>query len=206
MEDYRFLYLSAWIAFLVFSVGIVTKNWNHFKTDSRKYWPYLTTKWKLVTFAVSGAFISFAGPFTSDPTWDFISGFGMSVLTYLTAPWCVGVIYQFIKRQRALSDVIVAITFWLLSASWFYDGYIWWRDGFYPPTWNSNLLVSSALYFCAGLFWNLESVAKQVGFGFERRDWPTRFQNDCFGFFKIYVLLFIIVVSCILFFSTTWHL
>ena len=111
MEDYRFLYLSVWIAFLVFSAGIVTKNWSHFKSETLKYWPYITTKWKLVTFAISVTFVSFAGPYTYDPTWDFVSGFGMSLLTYLTAPWSVGVIYQFIKKQRSLSDFFVAITF-----------------------------------------------------------------------------------------------
>ncbi len=206
MEEFRFLYLSVWFLFFAISVGIVIKRWNSIKTETPKYWIYLTTPWKIITFFISGTFVSLDGPFTHDPTWDFVSGFGMSLLTFLTAPWSIGVIYQFIKKRHTISDVILAITFWLLSASWFYDGYIWWRDGFYPPTWYSNLIVSSVLYFCAGLFWNLEGSANQAGFGFYRIDWPAKLQNDNFGAVKKYLSLFIIIVACILFFSTTWHL
>jgi hypothetical protein len=35
-------------------------------------------------------------------------------------------------------------------------GYLWMRDGHYPVTWWANLLASSVLYLCAGLFWNLD--------------------------------------------------
>lgn len=117
MDEYRFLYLSVWITFFALSLVIVVKKLNSFKIEALKYWHYLTTLWKIITFTFAGTFISFAGPFTNDPTWDFVSGFGMSLLTYLTAPWAVGVIFQFIKKRHPLNEVIVAVTFWLVSSS-----------------------------------------------------------------------------------------
>ncbi len=45
--------------------------------------------------------------------------------------------------------------------------------GRYPPTWLSNLLVSSVLYVLAGLFWNLECIpGRGVVFAFMEEKWP----------------------------------
>ncbi len=60
----------------------------------------------------------------------------------------------------------------LFTSSWFYDGYIYLRDGIYPATWFSNLLISPALYITAGLFWSLEwEKGKGTSFVFQKEDW-----------------------------------
>ncbi len=205
MEDYRFVYLAIWMICVGFAAWIIIKDFSRFKIEVFKYRYYLTRPWKLVTFAIAGSFVTFAGPYTNDPTWDYVSGSAMSVLTYLTAPWSIGVLFQVLKNQRKISDAVLAIILLLLSASWFYDGYLWLRDGYYPVTWFWNLVVSSTLYFCAGLFWNFEAPNGLVGFGFYRMNWPEKPLSDELKPIIKHLLLFMIIVICILVFSTTWH-
>lgn len=86
------------------------------------------------------------------------------------------------------------------------NGYIWIRDSFYPVTWFWNLVVSSILYFCAGLFWNLETQSRIVGFGFYRAHWPEKSKTNELQPLIKYLFLFMTIVACILIFSTTWRL
>ena len=47
-------------------------------------------------------FVTFAGRYTDDETWDWVTGSGMAILTFLTAPWVVELIYQVLTRRRPL--------------------------------------------------------------------------------------------------------
>jgi hypothetical protein len=67
--------------------------------------------------------------FTNDETWDAVTGAGMAVLTFLTAPWSVGLGYQVVVGRRPARYVIVALALMLFSSSWFYDAYLLLRDG-----------------------------------------------------------------------------
>ena len=99
----------------------------------------------------------------------------MSVLCFSTAPWVVATLFLAVHRQGRWREVYLAICVWLFSASWSYDIYLVWRDGFYPNTWLANLFASSVIYLCAGLFWNLEWQANRgVIFSFMRPDWLLR--------------------------------
>jgi hypothetical protein len=117
--------------------------------------------------------VTFAGRFTDDESWDVVTGSGMSILTFLTAPWSLGLCYQILKGKRSWRYVVVAVALCLFSSSWFYDGYLLWRDGRYTPRWWSNLLLSPIIYASAGLLWNLEAKpAGGVRLSFARSDWP----------------------------------
>jgi hypothetical protein len=135
-------------------------------------------------FVPAFLFVTFAGRFTDDETWDLVTGSGMSILTFLTAPWAIGLIYQVLVGKRPWRYLLVAAALLLFSSSWFYDGYLFWRDGAYTPRWASNLMLSPIIYIAAGFLWNLEAES-HVGyrltfrkpgfrFSFTRPDWPSR--------------------------------
>ncbi len=113
------------------------------------------------------------GPYSGDPTWDFASASFMSVLTYATAPWAVGVMFRALVKKESIHIIYPAVCLWMFSASWSYDLYILIRDDMYPLTWYANLIASSFLYFCGGLFWNLSyKTGRGVHFAFTEDEWP----------------------------------
>jgi hypothetical protein len=138
---------------------------------SRAYLRFLSTPWRLATFAFAGGFFVLAAPLTGDPTWDRVDGALMAGLTFLTAPWAVGALFR-ARSKLPPRQAFAAACAWLLSASWCYDGYLLLRDGRYPSTWWSNLAASSVLYACAGLFWNVtHRDDRGVVFAFMLDDW-----------------------------------
>ena len=168
-------YVAAWLGFCAFAVGIVAQDRARVGPEIRAYWSYLLIPWKLAIFVPAFLFVTFAGRFTDDETWDMVTGGGMSVLAFLTAPWCVGLGFQALTGRRPLRYLVVAVALMLFSSSWFYDGYFLLRDGCYTTRWWSNLLLSPIIYLSAGLLWNLEARGRfRVGFGFTRHDWPGR--------------------------------
>ena len=76
----------------------------------------ISKTWKLITFII--AFISFnlIGPFSGDPTWDLYTSSAMSLLTYLSAPWSVGIFYKFLKKTF-LSIVILGLPLVIVQCS-----------------------------------------------------------------------------------------
>ncbi|NRA31762.1 MAG: hypothetical protein HRU17_00335 [Polyangiaceae bacterium] len=57
---------------------------------------------------------------------------------------------------------------------WTYDGYILLREGSYPTTWSSNLIVSGMITALAGLLWNLDHRGEDpplFQFSFTEDDW-----------------------------------
>ncbi len=138
------------------------------------YRKYLRSPWKLLTFAVAALSMIVMAPYTGDPTWDYVDAAFMSILTFLTAPWAVGTLYLALKRQAKAVHVYIAVCVWMFSVSWAYDVYILLKHGYYPPTWLPNIVLSSILYFAAGLMWNLQRrEGKGVVFGFMEPDWPN---------------------------------
>lgn len=139
-----------------------------------EYRKYLASPWKLLTFAIAALSMIIMAPYTGDVTWDYIDAAFMSVLTFLTAPWAVGTLYIAIKGRAKALHVYIAICVWMFSVSWAYDVYILLKHGYYPPTWLPNIVLSSILYFAAGLMWNLQRrPGRGVVFGFMEPDWPN---------------------------------
>ena len=199
MDAFFIVYLSLWISLCGFAVLLAVLNRNHLTLISKYYWHFLTVRWKWVTFAISTSGMTVIAPYTGDPTWDYFDAIFMSVLTYFTAPWVAGIIYQGLQGKQSLKLLYIAACCWLFSASWSYDLYILVRDGEYPHTWWSNMMLSSVLYICAGLMWNLEYwPGTGVKFAFMREDWPKRMPADRFMKIFLFALPFMIIVAVLI--------
>jgi hypothetical protein len=166
-------YIAAWAAASLLALAFYLRNRPAFAFSHRGYWLYLGVRWKVATFVIATAGITLIAPYTGDPTWDYVDALLMAVLTFVTAPWVVGVIYLALRRRAPLKQAYVAACAWLFSASWCYDIYLVWRDGIYPETWLANMGASSTLYVAAGLLWNLEwRAGRGIVFGFMLDGWP----------------------------------
>jgi hypothetical protein len=181
-------YITIWASFCILAAIIVIRDRSSLLPEWRNYLRFLTVPWKLWLFIPALVFVTFAGHFTNDETWDAVTGSGMAVLTFVTAPWAVGVLYQVFVRRRPLRYVAVALALMLFSSSWFYDGYLLFRDGGYTRRWLGNLTLSPFIYVAAGLMWNLEAKSStnfrdDPGFrlSFVREDWPSRPVDTRFG-------------------------
>jgi hypothetical protein len=180
-------YMAAWISFCVAAAILLVSNRKRLFPELRRYLGFLLVSWKVCFFAIAFAFVTFAGRYTNDESWDRVTGSGMSILTFLTAPWSVGIIYQVLIGRRPLRDLIIAIALLLFSSSWFYDTYLLIRDGAYTRRWAGNLTLSPIIYLVAGILWNLEAQADHdfrdregVRLSFMRMDWPSRPINTAF--------------------------
>lgn len=174
-------YVAGWLGFCALAVVLACFRRQSLGEETPRYLGLLSVRWKLLTFLPALLFVTFAGRLTNDPTWDVICGGGMAMLTFATAPWAVGVCFNVLRGRRVWADGFVAVALWLFASSWFYDGYLFLRDGRYTDYWLGNLLISPFIYLAAGLLWNLE--AKQAGgvrFGFLRPDWPTAPEDQRF--------------------------
>jgi hypothetical protein len=178
-----------------------------------EYLSFLSVPWKLCLFAPAFLFVTFAGRYTNDESWDVMTGSGMALLTFLTAPWAIGLIYQVLTGRRPWRYLIVALALLLFSSSWFYDAYLLWRDGVYTPRWWENLILSPVIYVAAGLLWNLEAkesgdFGEQPGFrlSFVREDWPKRPADTRFGPIIFVSIPFIVIAAFVLVAFVGWNL
>lgn len=170
MSPFLVRYVVGWITFSVVALIVGAQS---VRVHWREALAFVTVPWKVALFVPAIAFVTFAGSFTNDETWDVVSGGGMSVLTVATAWWSVGTAVKIFRRKRPLRDAIVVIGVTLFASSWFYDGYLLLRDGAYTPRWLGNLMLSPTIYLCAGLVANLEvDTAGKLAFAFAREDWP----------------------------------
>lgn len=86
-QDPRLIWYGAgWISFCLLAIGILVHDRHRVLGELVRYWNYLTMRWKVCSFALAFVFVTFAGRFTDDETWDVITGGGMSLLTFLSAP------------------------------------------------------------------------------------------------------------------------
>jgi hypothetical protein len=174
MPDLIRLYMAIWLTITATALVVAIRRPRSLSIFNRAYWTFLLAPWKAAMFAFAFAGIVIMAPLTKDPTWDYWDASIMATLTYATAPWSIATLYRRLARlESGYRASFVAIVLWLFSAAWSYDGYLFLRDGKYPVTWAWNLVVSSSLYFLAGLFWNLDWTERRgVHFAFQRRTWP----------------------------------
>lgn len=160
---------------------------------------FLWVPWKLATFSIAAIGLIIIAPYTGDPTGDHSDAAFMSVLTFLTAPWAVGVLVKTLRRQLPVHQALVAACVWFFSASWSYDGYLLIRDGAYPVTWLVNLLASSVLYVSGGLFWSLDWRSDRgVLFAFVEADWPQAPSGPVFNRILWLASTFMVLVALML--------
>jgi len=173
VSSYR-IYVACWAALCVTAGAIIVHDRQALRPAWSAYLRFLLVPWKLAVFVPAILFVTFAGRFTDDETWDMVTGAGMSILTYLTAAWAVGMFVQAIQGRRAPRYLFVSLVCCLFSSSWFYDGYLLWRDGAYSQRWLGNLILSPIIYVAAGLLANLEArPSGGVTLSFLRADWPA---------------------------------
>jgi hypothetical protein len=205
-------YMAMWALFCFVALLILVSERKRLVPEWREYWRFLTVPWKLWLFVPAFLFVTFAGRYTNDETWDVVTGSGMAVLTFLTAPWAVGLSYQVFAGRRPWRYLFVALALLLFSSSWFYDGYLLWRDGAYTPRWLANLMLSPFIYVAAGMLWNLE--AKESGdfrdsggfrFSFIRADWPKRLVDTRFGPLVLVSIPFIVIAAFVLVAFVGWR-
>jgi hypothetical protein len=176
------VYLVAWSLATGIALAVAYAQRRRLSLFSGAYRALITVRWKVITFAVAMAAMMLVAPFTGDPTWDAWDAGLMAVLTYLTAPWSVGVLVLAARRRVPGSQAYVAAVLWMVSTSWSYDLYILLRDGAYPAAWQSNIALSSVLYACAGMLWNLEwRPGLGVTFAFLQPGWPAPPADRRFG-------------------------
>ena len=169
LSDFLVRYFVGWVAFCAFAIVVALRT---VRPDWRAELAFLTVPWKLALFVPGVVFVTFAGRFTDDETWDVVTGAGMALLTFFTAGWSVGTAYKVLRGERPVAHLVVAFAATLFSSAWFYDGWLLFRDGAYTLRWLGNLKLSPIIYACAGLVLNLEVRGRGVGFAFTRSDWP----------------------------------
>ncbi|MDP1922687.1 MAG: hypothetical protein Q8L14_40975 [Myxococcales bacterium] len=170
MDTFLLRYLVSWVAFCTLALVLFVRD---VKVDWRGQLKVLFVPWRVAVFLPAIVFVTVAGRYTNDETWDVVCGGGMSVLTVVTSGWSVGTLARVLRRDVGFSHAIVALALGLFSSSWFYDGYLLWRDGAYTHRWLGNLQLSPIIYACAGLLMNLELRSGRLTFAFSRADWPT---------------------------------
>jgi len=177
VEPFFIRYLAAWALACLAAAVIVGLRPAAFSFIGAGYRRFLFVPWKLTTFAIAAIGLILIAPYTGDETWDYVDATFMSVLTFLTAPWVAGTLYQAVRPAESRPtwrQVYVALCLWMFSASWSYDLYLLLRDGKYTDMWLVNIPASSVLYLCAGLMWNADwRLNRGVIFSFMERDWPN---------------------------------
>jgi hypothetical protein len=173
MSTFFYVYISLWVSACLLAIVLYVLYRESFSITCQGYVRFLFKSWKIVTFVISATGLTLIAPYTGDPTWDYVDAMFMSLLTYFTAPWAIGVLFKALKRELSWKHAYVAFCVWLFSASWSYDLYILLRHGSYPITWFSNIFASSVLYILAGLLWNLDwRTGRGLIFSFMEHDWP----------------------------------
>ena len=193
------IYLATWLTACLAAAFVMYLRRREIALFDRAYWLMLFQDWKIVSFLMAWVTFTMMAPYTGDPTWDYIDASFMSILTYVTAPWVVGILFRTVRQRQDWGVLYAAVCVWMFSASWSYDGYLVLRDGEYPFTWLPNIFASSVLYLSAGLLWSLEwRDGRGVHFGFTEIDWPR--QPDIPSFTKIiwYALPFIILAAAMM--------
>jgi hypothetical protein len=200
------IYVALWA--IITSVALFCAVIDRWITAERtRYLSLLFMPWKIAVLVPAALFVTFAGQFAFDDTWDVVTGGGMSLLTFLTAPWAVGVAYLVATGQRPLRHAFTALVACLFSASWFYDGWLLLRDSHYTSMWLPNLLLSPFLYVAGGVLWNLEvdAVGKPI-FGFFRKDWPAPPKSPQVSRrLALACLPLIVIVATVLLFCVKWR-
>ncbi len=198
MTPFFYTYILLWVTACVTALILMYQNHKSIILFQKNYRDFLKIKWKLTTFIIATSAFVILTPYAGIPTWDYFNAVFMSILTFISAPWSIGTLFRFIKRQEKLKIAYITVCAWMFSTSWSYDIYLVFRDGAYPNTWLPNIFASGVIYASAGLFWNLEyREGRGVIFGFMENDWPNT--NSATGFNKIlfYAMPFMILAAAV---------
>jgi len=197
-------YVAGWSLFCVLGLVIGIRGVRIPWRDARAF---LLVPWKIALFAPAIVFVTLAGRFTDDETWDLVTGGGMSIFTALTAWWAVGTMARVVRKLAPPSHLIVALAVMFFSSAWFYDGYLLLRDHAYTPRWLGNLMLSPTTYLCAGIVQNLELREGKLALAWTRADWPRPLTDRTKHWpLALAALPFVAVAADFLVGAVGWHL
>lgn len=100
MSQIEWIYTISWIAFSVVVLAYALCRQPELSIAQERYRIFLGQKWKLATATIGTIGITAMGPFTHDPTRDFVTAPMMAITTFFTAPWVVGIIYRVLVGRR----------------------------------------------------------------------------------------------------------
>lgn len=173
LTDFQTAYVALWA--MLSSVAFVSECRRHKSSPlfRSEYYRHLFLPWKLATFALATGSLCCLSTLGYDPTWDVPETLLMSAMTFLFAPYSVGVVYRYAKGfRRVPAEAFSAAVLTFFVSAWFYDAYAAvFLLGEYPKTAFSNLGLSPYFYVLAGIFWSLECDGRRVGVSFARREW-----------------------------------
>ncbi len=193
------LYVLGWLVACAAASVLAFRERRHLVIARRAYWHGLLRRWKLITFAIAFVGMIAVAPRSGDPTWDAWDAGFMSILTFLTAPWTLGVLVRAARRQGSRAEAFVAACVWCFSASWSYDAYLSLRDGAYPATWAANFVASSGLYAAGGAMWSLAwREGRGLTFAFLEADWPASLAEGSFRRVAPFALVLMALVLILL--------
>ena len=125
------------------------------------YWRELVRPWKLFTFGVAMALLLYGAVTFKIADWDVGITLIMGPLTYVTAPWCVATLMDAVRYRSSgwLFRVVAA-----LAIAWFVVDGVYWL--YHTAVGNlmfreDNWVLSSIIYFMAGLFWLFRGTLKE---------------------------------------------
>lgn len=125
------------------------------------YWRELVRPWKLFTFGVAMALLLYGAVSFEIADWDVGITIIMGSLTYATAPWSAATLIDAARHRSSGWLFRVAAA---LAMAWFVvDGAYWL---YHTAVGNlmfrgDNLVLSSIIYFMAGLFWLYRGTLKE---------------------------------------------
>lgn len=200
------VWLATWASLLGTSVMLVVKRPADHAITRPAYWRALLLPWKLFALACAATVLAIAAPISGDPTWDVPDSILVSLAVFACAPAAVGTIARDVAARRVGASTFVALTLFFVPC-WTYELYILLRDRAYPPTWQTNLVLSGAITLLAGLFFDLGRAQGETStFAFLWREWPRAHRTPLVAVLPMAALLAAPVLAMIALFVVVYWL
>ena len=200
------VWLAGWVSALGVAVIAVVRRPGAHAITRAAYWRALLLPWKLFALGCAMAIIALAAPVSGDPTWDLGDSILVSLAVFACAPAAVGTIARDVAGRRVGATTFVAVVLFFVPC-WTYELYVLLRDGAYPLTWQSNLVLSGAITLLAGLFFDLgRAEGERSTFAFRWKEWPQAHRTPLSAVLPMAMLLTAPVLAMIALFVVVYWL
>lgn len=138
------------------AVGLIFKNRVKYNFLTSEYWRFIFTPTRFLIYLVGSLALILPVPYINYHSWDYPIAIFQPILSYLTAPWAIGIFYKFTKGTFIIDEIFVAFCLMLFAGSWSVELYLIFRDGSYMPDWLINIPIGIGCYVLMGILWNIE--------------------------------------------------